>query len=46
MADVVADTHSLIWYLENSSRLGPAASEVFDACDRGEIVVYVPTSAW
>jgi PIN domain nuclease of toxin-antitoxin system len=43
MTDYVADTHALIWYLENSSRLGPQARAVFDACDRGEIRIYVPT---
>lgn len=43
MPDAVTDTHGLIWYLEDSPRLGPAARGVFDACDRGEIVVYVPT---
>jgi PIN domain nuclease of toxin-antitoxin system len=43
MADVVTDTHGLIWYLEDSPRLGPAAREAFDRCDRGEMLVYVPT---
>jgi PIN domain nuclease of toxin-antitoxin system len=43
MADAVTDTHALIWYLEDSPRLGPAAKQVFDACDRGELRVYVPT---
>ncbi len=43
MSDVVTDTHGLIWYLEDSPRLGPEARRAFDACDRGEIVVYVPT---
>jgi PIN domain nuclease of toxin-antitoxin system len=43
MPDVVTDTHGLIWYLEDSPRLGPAARKAFDACDRGESVVYVPT---
>ncbi|HBY97219.1 MAG: type II toxin-antitoxin system VapC family toxin [Ardenticatenaceae bacterium] len=43
MPDIVTDTHGLIWYLENSSHLGPAASDAFDACDRGEIRVYIPT---
>lgn len=44
MSGVVADTHALIWYLEDSPRLGIAAREAFDACDRGEIMVYyVPT---
>ena len=43
MAGAVADTHALIWYLEDSPHLGTAARKTFDACDRGEIVVYVPT---
>ena len=43
MPDVVTDTHGLIWYLEDSPRLGLAARKAFDACDRGEIVVYIPT---
>lgn len=43
MADVVTDTHALIWYLEDSPRLGPEAKDAFEACDRGENIVYVPT---
>jgi PIN domain nuclease of toxin-antitoxin system len=43
MIDAVTDTHALIWYLEDSPRLGPSARDAFDACDRGEAVVYVPT---
>ena len=43
MTDYVADTHALIWYLENSPRLGSQARVAFDACDRGEIQIYVPT---
>ena len=43
MLDTVTDTHSLIWYIEDSPRLGSAAREAFDACDRGESSVYVPT---
>jgi PIN domain nuclease of toxin-antitoxin system len=43
MPDVVTDTHALIWYLEDSPRLGSAARSAFEACDRGECVVYVPT---
>ena len=43
MADVVTDTHGLIWHLEDSPRLGTAARDAFDACDRGQIAVYVPT---
>ena len=43
MTDYVAGTHALIWYLENSPRLGSQARAAFDACDRGEIRIYVPT---
>jgi len=43
MPDAVADTHGLIWYLEDSPRLGSTASAVFAACDRGEVTIYVPT---
>lgn len=43
MSDYVTDTHSLIWYLEDSPRLGLAARECFEACDRGKSIIYVPT---
>ena len=43
MPDVVTDTHALIWYLEDSSRLGPEARGAFEACDRGESIVHIPT---
>lgn len=43
MTDYVADTHALIWYLEDNPRLGSQARAAFDACDRGEIRIYVPT---
>lgn len=43
MPDVVTDTHALIWYLEDSPRLGSDAGSAFEACDRGESVVYIPT---
>jgi PIN domain nuclease of toxin-antitoxin system len=43
MPDYVTDTHGLIWYLEDDPRLGNAARAMFDACDRGEGVIYVPT---
>lgn len=43
MSDVVTDTHALIWYLEDSPRLSASASQVFDRCDSGELVIYIPT---
>lgn len=43
MSDAVTDTHALIWYLEDSPRLSVAANQLFEQCDRGEIIIYVPT---
>ncbi len=43
MADFIADTHALIWYLEDSDELGSEANAAFDACDRGESTIYIPT---
>lgn len=43
MRDYVTDTHSLIWYLEDSPSLSSSANDVFDAGDRGEIFIYIPT---
>ena len=43
MADYVSDTHGLIWYLEDDPRLGPEADQAFSACDRGEVIIYIPT---
>ncbi|MEO6861780.1 MAG: type II toxin-antitoxin system VapC family toxin [Microcoleus sp.] len=43
MSNAVTDTHALIWYLEDSPRLGAAANRIFNECDRGEIVIYIPT---
>ena len=43
MPDTVTDTHALIWYLEDDPRLGPTANALFDDCERGLSVVYVPT---
>ena len=43
MSNAVTDTHALIWYLEDNPKLSTAASEVFEQCDRGEIVIYIPT---
>ncbi|MBE9215490.1 type II toxin-antitoxin system VapC family toxin [Plectonema cf. radiosum LEGE 06105] len=43
MSDAVTDTHALIWYLEDSPRLSTAANEVFNKCDKGELLIYIPT---
>lgn len=41
--DYVTDTHGLVWYLEDSPLLGGRAKAAFDACDRGECIIYIPT---
>ena len=43
MSNAVTDTHALIWYLEDSPRLSSVANQAFEQCDRGEIVIYIPT---
>jgi PIN domain nuclease of toxin-antitoxin system len=40
--DYVTGTHALVWYLEDSPRLGNIARRVFDECERGEATIYVP----
>ena len=43
MTDYVTDTHALIWYLEDSDKLGRKANAAFDAFDRGQSTIFVPT---
>ena len=38
----VCDTHALGHYAFGSSRLGPQASALFEACDAGSAIIYVP----
>jgi len=43
MANFVTDTHALIWSLRHTSLLGFQAGQIFEACQRGELVVAIPT---
>ena len=43
MQAAVTDTHGMIWYLANSARLGANASRLFDACDQGQITLFIPS---
>ena len=43
MPNIVADTHSLIWYLQNSSKLSLQAHLLFSQADDGESSVIIPT---
>jgi PIN domain nuclease of toxin-antitoxin system len=41
---VVSDTHALIWYAQGRlNRLGLQARRVFERCDAGQAVIYLPT---
>ncbi|MGB7713317.1 MAG: hypothetical protein WBL95_27930 [Microcoleus sp.] len=39
MSDAVTDTHALIWYLEDSPRLGATANRGFDECDHTQVAL-------
>ena len=43
MSGYVADTHALIWYLQDSKRLGPAARLAFTSAEEGLCYIYVPS---
>ncbi len=39
----VADTHALIWWFTDSPKLSQKASQIFEQCERGESIIFVPT---
>ncbi len=39
----VTDTHSFLWFLTNDGRLGNRAKEIFNACDKGETIIFIPS---
>lgn len=41
MPAVVADTHTIIWYLRDNSRLSPAAMNALDTATTGGDLIYV-----
>lgn len=43
MPNYVTDTHGLVWYLTSDQRLGREAEVIFAACERGEVLIFVPT---
>ena len=47
MADppaAVTDTHPLIFHAAGSGRLGPKAARLFERCEQGEAILYVPAA--
>jgi PIN domain nuclease of toxin-antitoxin system len=43
MSDYVTDTHRLVWHLTSDTRLGKEARLLFAACERNELLIFVPT---
>ncbi|MCL1467808.1 type II toxin-antitoxin system VapC family toxin [Argonema galeatum] len=41
MTAVIADTHTIIWYLRETARLSPAAMMALDAASAGGYPIYV-----
>lgn len=39
----VTDTHPLIWWFTESPRLSSKASEIFEKCEQGGNVIFVPS---
>ena len=39
----VADTHALLWWFTNSSRMSLKASEIFEKCENGENIIFIPS---
>ena len=39
----VTDTHALIWWFTDSPRLSSKASEIFEKCEKGENIIFIPT---
>jgi PIN domain nuclease of toxin-antitoxin system len=39
----VTDTHALLWWFIDSPKLGHKAAGIFSKCEKGEIVIFVPS---
>lgn len=39
----IADTHALLWWFTDSPKLGKKAATIFEECEKGESVVFIPT---
>ena len=39
----VADTHALLWWFTDSPKLGKKAAGIFEECEKGENIVFIPT---
>ena len=39
----VTDTHALLWWFTDSPKISPKASEIFEKCERGENIIFIPS---
>ena len=39
----VSDTHALLWWFTDSPRISSKASEIFEKCEKGEYIIFIPT---
>lgn len=39
----VIDTHALLWWFTDSPKIGPKASEIFEKCELGENIIFIPS---
>ena len=39
----VADTHALLWWFTDSPRISSKASVIFEKCEKGEGVIFIPS---
>ena len=39
----VTDTHALLWWFADSPRISLKASEIFEKCEKGENVIFIPS---
>ena len=39
----VADTHALIWWFTDSPKISTTAKEIFEQCERGENIIFIPS---
>lgn len=38
----VADTHALLWWFTDSPKLSLTASKIFEKCEAGENIIFIP----
>lgn len=39
----VTDTHALLWWFTDSPKIGPKAAEIFEKCELGENIIFIPS---